>query len=122
MTTAASGAAQLIAHWQRQSLAVRLAYDAGHPCTIGCYLAQGRKLIERGLLGAADGEERMYRLLLQTATDVMLPELWREFCLRAALHPLARLAPLLEAAGDVERAGALYARWDLAWRQLQADA
>ncbi|MFG6455426.1 hypothetical protein [Roseateles sp. BYS96W] len=122
MTRAASGSAQLLTHWQRQSLAVRLAYDTARPCAIGCYLALGRKLIDRGLVSAVDGEERMYRLLMQTATDVMLPEPWREFCLRAALHPLARLAPLLEAAGDVERAGALYARWDLAWRQLQADA
>jgi len=122
MTKAASGSAQLLAHWQRQSLAVRLAYDTARPCAIGCYLALGRKLIDRGLVSTVDGEERMYRLLMQTATDVMLPELWRELCLRAALHPLARLATVLEDSGELDSVDALYARWDLAWRQLQADA
>ena len=122
MTAACPDAVQLRDHWARQGLAVRLAYDIDHPCAIGGYLALGRKLIERGLVSTVDGEERMYRLLMQTATDVMLPELWREFCLRAALHPLARLATLLEQRGEPGSSDALYARWDLAWRQLQADA
>jgi hypothetical protein len=108
--------ARALERWQRMSLAVRLAYNPGCSCAVGCYLAMGRKLIEHELVSALDGEERMYRLLLQTATDLALPDAWRELCLHAALHPLAQLTTLL--AHQPFNVTALHARWDLARRQL----
>jgi len=102
--------------WQRMSLAVRLAYNTQCSCAIGGYLAIGRKLIEHELVSAQEGEERMYRLLLQTATDLALPDAWRELCLCAARQPLNRLTTLL--AHQPFNVTALHARWDLARRQL----
>lgn len=76
-------------------LAVRLAYNTHCSCAIGCYLAMGRQLIEQEWVPQQEGEERMYRLLLRTATDLALPDAWRELCLCVARQPLKRLKTLL---------------------------
>lgn len=106
--------------WQRMSLGVRLAYHPGKPCFIGCYLVVGRKLVQHGLLPELATEQRMYRLLLQTATDLALPPAWRQHCLSHALQPLQRLTTLL--AHEPFNVTALHARWDLAHRQLPGAA
>ncbi len=102
--------------WQRMALGVRLAYHPTRPCTIGCYLGVGRALVKHGFVAEVDAEQRMYRVLLQTATDLALAPLWRQHCLSYALHPLARLTTLL--AHEPFTVTALHARWDLAHRQL----
>lgn len=114
-STAASHALQ---RWQRVGLRVRLGFNTGKPCAIGCYIGVGRRLARHGLMTELEAEQRMYRLLLQTATDLALPWAWRQHCLSHAVHPLARLTTLL--AGEPFTVTALHARWELAYQQLPA--
>ncbi|MFT7724805.1 MAG: hypothetical protein QM788_18560 [Roseateles sp.] len=116
MTVPHPAAGHALQRWQRMALGVRLAYHPSRPCSIGCYVGVGRALVRHGFLPELEAEQRMYRLLLQTAADLALPPAWRQHCLSHALHPLARLTTLL--AHDPFTVTALHARWDLAHRQL----
>ncbi len=102
--------------WQRIRLGVRLAYNPGKPCVIACYIGVGRKMAQNGFVPEVEAEQRMFRLLLQAATDLALPWAWRHHCLSHAVHPLARLTTLL--AGDDFAVTRLHALWELAQQQL----
>lgn len=105
--------------WQRLGLRVRLALYPERPCAIGCYVAMGRHMSRRGLVDEVEAELRMFRLLLQSGTDLALPWAWRQHCLSFATHPLARLA-LLHGEVDPDAVLALQSRWELARQQLPA--
>ena len=111
-------AGRMLQRWQRIGLGVRLAYNPGCTCVINCYIGVGRQIAQRGYATEVDVHQRMFRLLLQTASDLALPAAWRHHCASYALHPLTRLSELL--AGDAFAVTALHARWQLAHRQLPA--
>lgn len=80
--------------WERIGLGVRLAYNPWHPGAIRCYLQAGAQLARGAPTDELKVQQRMLRLLLQTAADEALPWCWRSACHEYAVFPLARLATL----------------------------
>ncbi len=88
-------AAQCV-RWERMHVAVRCGLHPAQPTSIRSYLGLGRWLVKRGLLDDLVTNERMLRLLLDTARDEALPWFWRSVCLEYTAMPVARLTTLLK--------------------------
>jgi hypothetical protein len=82
--------------WERMHVAIRCGLHATQPTLIRIYLGLGRWLVQRGLLDDLVANERMLRLLLDTARDEALPWFWRSVCLEHTAMPVARLTTLLK--------------------------
>jgi hypothetical protein len=78
--------------WDRIGLGIRLAYNPWHTPAIRCYLDVGGQLVQAGVRGKREVQERMLTVLLQAASDPGLPWRWRSACHEHTVWPLARLA------------------------------
>lgn len=81
--------------WERMHVAIRCGLHATQPPLIRTYLGLGRWLVQRGLLDDRGANQRMLRLLLDTARDEALPWFWRSVCLEYTAMPVAQLTTLL---------------------------
>jgi hypothetical protein len=95
----------LLDRWDRIGLGVRLAYDPACPQAIRAFLHAGRLLAASGARAEIDVQARTLAVLLDAASDPVLPKAWRSACLEHACLPLARLVSIARRTGRVDVAG-----------------
>jgi hypothetical protein len=89
------GHEELRERWDRIGIGIRCAYNPWLPPVILLYLQAGRRLVSAGVMKDVVVQQRMLKLLMQTAGDEALPLPWRLACLEHTTRPRARLGRLL---------------------------
>lgn len=81
--------------WQHHRMHIRCGLSPHQGWRIASYLPLGQQLAERGHTCPLQVHLRMLNTLLATATDTLLPPVWRQLCLLEAQSPLQWLRELL---------------------------
>ncbi|PZP27171.1 MAG: hypothetical protein DI603_22515 [Roseateles depolymerans] len=94
------------------AMRVRLALAPDEPDVLKAYLDDGLTLITVHGQAPWKVHERSLSLLLETASDALLPVVWRMSCLDQCYRPLGQLGPLVDS--DLRAARLRTLSWRLA--------
>lgn len=84
----------LIRRWSLYGRMIRSAHEPDNPSLLQEYLADGERIASKRDVDERDIYSEEFRLLLDTVSDLCLPQHWRSLCLDYIYRPLNALNTL----------------------------